>query len=81
MQAPPANLVPDDRDFFSVSQPVPGPVTVPSSRIPTRPRSQICTVHREPATRATSRSGRGRLPIFAAHKTVSHDRGAVSGWS
>ena len=29
MQAPTRYLVPDDRDFFAVYQPVPGPVTVP----------------------------------------------------
>jgi Phosphodiester glycosidase len=29
MQAPDRYLVPDDRDFFAVYQPVPGPVTVP----------------------------------------------------
>jgi hypothetical protein len=31
MQAPTRYLVPDDRDFFAVYQPVPGPVTVPFS--------------------------------------------------
>jgi len=29
MQAPSRYLVPDDRDFFTVYRPVPGPVTVP----------------------------------------------------
>ena len=29
MQSPDRYLVPDDRDFFAVYQPVPGPVTVP----------------------------------------------------
>ena len=29
MQAPTRYLVPDDRDFFAVYRPVPGPVTVP----------------------------------------------------
>jgi len=29
MQSPTRYLVPDDRDFFAVYRPVPGPVTVP----------------------------------------------------
>jgi hypothetical protein len=29
MQAPTRYLVPDDRDFFAIYRPVPGPVTVP----------------------------------------------------